>query len=105
MKVSKDPEAKAEILRRMREADFQDRTGIHQSDLVYCINKSYLYKTEPVEPSESDVLRWGRGVASQRYLTRKLHDVETVELDGIQVTPDAFFCPCCGEVFNGRESD
>jgi len=91
MKISKDPEAKAEILRRMKEADFQDRTGVHQSDLVFCLNKAYLYKVEPVEPKESDILRWGRGIASQRYLTRSLYDEPTVEIDGIQVTPDALW--------------
>jgi hypothetical protein len=91
MKIIKDEEAKQEILRRMQTADFQDREGVHQSDLVFCLNKAYLRKVQPIEPTESETLRWGRGVASQRYLTRKLEDEPTVELDGIQVTPDALW--------------
>jgi hypothetical protein len=103
MEITPDLEAKKEILRRMATTEFQDRRGIHQSDLVFCLNKAYLRRVAPVPAKEHEILRWGRGIASQRWLTQKLEDAPTIEVDGIQVTPDAFMCPECYGVFNGRE--
>jgi hypothetical protein len=103
MEIYKDEEAKHEILRRMQTTDFQNRTGIHQSDLVFCLNKSYLRRVCPKPPKESEILRWGRGIASQRWLTQKLEDEPTVELDGIQVTPDALWGD--GNIWELKDTD
>ncbi len=91
MEIIKDLEAKQEILHRIESHDFQNRAGIHQSDLVFCLNKALLRRTCPKPASESTILRWGRGLASQRWLSDKLEDEPTIELDGIQVTPDALW--------------
>jgi hypothetical protein len=91
MEIIQDLEAKQEILDRMATLEFGNRTGIHQSDLVFCLNKAYLRRVCPKKPKEHEVLRMARGTASQRWLTRKLEDEPTVELDGIQVTPDALW--------------
>lgn len=100
MNIIKDEPFRTALLKRIADREAKERTGIHQSDLVFCLNRSALKRLYPEPPKDADILRWGKGYAIQRWLTGKLEDAPTVTLDGIQVTPDAFMCPCCGEIFS-----
>lgn len=93
MEVYDSPEARAEIIRRIREREFtEERTGIHQSDLNYCLNKQLLRRTNPIDDpakNEQDLLIFSIGWATQRWLTGKDEDEAPIELDGIIVTLDS----------------
>ena len=96
MEIKEDPQFRAEIINKIREREFNVRTGIHQSDLNYCLNKQTLRKLNPREDSEQDVLVFSIGWSTQSFLTSKFGDAPTIEKDGIFVTPDMLLCPKCG---------
>lgn len=102
MKITLDSQFKTHILKKIAEREFRERTGIHSSDLIYCLNKQALRRLKPIEVSEEDLLKYSLGWASQRWLTGKLEDVPEIEKDGIITTLDALICPECGGIFNAR---
>jgi hypothetical protein len=87
MKVQENPEKRAQLITMMAEREFSERTGIHQSDLVYCLNKSALRRMKPRASSPRDVLVFAMGWATQRWLTGQ-PDEEPIIKDGITVTMD-----------------
>ena len=90
MKVYKDEKARAELLGQIAEREFHgERTGVHCSDLVYCLNKQSFRKLLPLEETEEEILLFSLGWMSQRWLTHSWEDTPTITKDGIQVTPDA----------------
>jgi len=104
MKITRDLMFESYLINWIKDREAGDRKGTHQSDLLFCLNESALRRLKPIEPTKEELLRWGRGYAVQRWLTRKLEDVPTIEVDGIQVTLDALTCPKCGGVFNELSS-
>lgn len=104
MKIVRDEEFENALIDRMVRQEFGgERTGVHCTDLYYCLNKQACRRLMPVVPSKHDILLFSLGWASQRWLTGKSTDVDEIEVDGIKVTCDAFMCPSCGEIFNGKQ--
>lgn len=89
MEIIRDEVFKAALIKRIAEREFQERTGVHQSDLVYCLNKQALRRLQPQEPQEHEVLLFSLGHASQRWLTGTFKPETEYEKDGIVVTPDS----------------
>ena len=89
MKITEDGAFRRELLKKMEEREFSERTGIHQSDLVYCLNKQAIRKSRPVENTDREKLLFGLGYATQRWLTGQDQDEPEKEVDGIIVTLDA----------------
>ena len=91
MEIKEDPQFRAEIINKIREREFNVRTGIHQSDLNYCLNKQALRKFNPVEDSEQDVLVFSVGWSTQSWISGQTEDEPELEKDGIIVTRDALY--------------
>ena len=89
MEIQTSPEFRKQILTAVYERELHQRSGTHASDLIYCLNKQALRRLNPAPPSEDELLLFSLGWASQRWLTGRTEDEPTVEVDGIQVTPDA----------------
>jgi len=88
MIVTRDDAFKDFILKRMAERELSDRSGVHSTDLVYCLNKQALRKVRKLAPTEDEQLRYAKGYSTQRWLTGTFEPDTAIELDGIVVTPD-----------------
>jgi len=97
VEITKDPKFRAELLEKIRTREFSDRTGIHMSDLNYCLNKQALRRQFPIENTDREVLLFSGGWATQRWLTGKDEDEPEREVDGIIVTLD------CTTDYKGEE--
>ena len=91
MKIIEDLGFKKQLLDKIAQREFYERTGTHGSDLIHCLNKQALRKLKPKEPTESEILIYSLGWASQRWLTGSFEPDEEYEVDGIKVTPDAVY--------------
>jgi len=89
VEIIEDLAFKAELLKKIREREFAERTGVHQSDLVYCLNKQALRKLDPKGDTEHETLLFSLGWATQRWLTGQTEDEPEREVDGIGVTCDS----------------
>lgn len=89
MEITEDIQFRAELLKKIREREFSERTGIHMSDLNYCLNKQALRKFKPREDTDQETLIYSIGWATQRWLTSMDEDEPEKEVDGIKVTCDA----------------
>uniref|UniRef100_A0A6M3JZX1 Uncharacterized protein n=2 Tax=viral metagenome TaxID=1070528 RepID=A0A6M3JZX1_9ZZZZ len=98
MNITEDLEFKQVLLKKIEEREFSERTGTHNSDLLFCLNRQALRRLTPLPNTEREVLLYSIGWASQAFLTGKFHDVPTIIKDGISVTLDAQCCPECGEI-------
>ncbi|KKN78297.1 hypothetical protein LCGC14_0351560 [marine sediment metagenome] len=90
MKVISDELFKAKILDQIKTRDFGDRTGLHFSDLNYCLRKAYFRKKYPDiggNLSEQTILKFSIGLALEKWITGDYEQKE-VEVDGILLTPD-----------------
>lgn len=88
MEYTEDLKFRAELLQKIRDREFSERTGVHFSDLNYCLNKQVLRKKDNTKEPDQTILMYSLGWATQRWLTGNLVDAPTVEKDGIQVTCD-----------------
>jgi hypothetical protein len=102
MIIVEDKEFQQEIIKRIAEREFKERTGVHCSDLIYCLNKQVLRRLNPKPSTDHQILTYSLGWSSQRWLTGKNEDAPEIKKDGIIVTCDSFICPCCGEISNGK---
>jgi len=102
MNITEAPEFRAELIKQIAEREFSERTGVHCSDLIYCINKQALRKLNPRDDTDQETLIFSIGWATQRWLTGEGEDVEELEVDDIKVTVDALMCPKCNGVFSGQ---
>jgi len=91
MNITRDLEFETYLVEWIKTREAKEREGTHQSDLLICLNESALRRLKPIEPTRAELLRWGRGYATQRWLTGSLEDEPTVAVNGIQVTPDALW--------------
>lgn len=98
MKITPDPEFRKYLIGTIRQREFHERTGVHCSDLIYCINKQAWRKSDPTEDTDEQTLLYSIGWATQRWLTGKDEDEPEVERDGIIVTPDALYDSCPWEL-------
>lgn len=90
MKITEDPEFAKEVLDKIAKREFYERTGIHGSDLIFCLNKQALRQLQPKESTPEEILIFSLGWASQRWLTGSFEPDTELEVDGIKVTPDFF---------------
>lgn len=88
MEIVEDLEFRRELLNRIEKREFSERTGVHSSDLIYCLNKTALRKLKPLPSSDEEILLFSIGWSTQRWLTEQ-DEEEEFEVDGIKVTPDA----------------
>ena len=98
MRITEDPEFKAQLIRKITEREFSERTGIHCSDLCYCLNKQVLRRLRRPE-EEHTILLFSLGWATQRWLTGQNTDIPEMEVDGITVTCDALMSPDGGKSY------
>lgn len=91
MKIERDEVFEKWLIDKIAAKQFRERVGFHCTDGIWCINKQALRRLHPVSPSRSDTLRFGRGLATQQWLTGSLSDMPEVEVDGIVVTLDALY--------------
>jgi len=100
MQITRDEAFGDWIIKKIEEREFKERTGTHQSDICYCLNKQALRRLFPQEPNRKELLLYSIGWATQAWLTGHLEDVEPKVVDGITVTLDALHCPKCGSITN-----
>lgn len=89
MEIIENKEFRQQILDRIAKREFYERTGIHCSDLIYCLNKQALRKLKPIPNTDEEILIFSVGWSTQRWLTGKDEDEPEREVDGIIVTLDA----------------
>lgn len=89
MEIVEDKVFRLWMLEKIATREFKERTGVHQSDLVYCLNKQALRKLKPLPNTDEEVLIFSIGWATQRWLTGQAEDEPEKEVDGITVTLDA----------------
>uniref|UniRef100_A0A6H1ZJM7 PD-(D/E)XK nuclease superfamily protein n=1 Tax=viral metagenome TaxID=1070528 RepID=A0A6H1ZJM7_9ZZZZ len=89
MKVTIAEDFRKELLNKIAQREFSERTGTHQSDLIFCINKQCMRKLNPQPTTESQLLTFSLGWSTQRWLTGQSEDEPEIEKDGIKVTLDA----------------
>jgi len=89
MKIDPCPEFRKQLLERIAKREFRERTGVHSSDLIYCLNKQALRRLKPKSIGENELLLYSLGWSTQRWLTGQDEDEPEVEVDGIIVTADA----------------
>ncbi len=102
MKVTEDFGFKQHLLSEIEKREFSDRSGVHSSDLIYCLSKQALRKMNPQPASEHDLLLFSLGLSTQAWLVGSDKDVPSIDKDGILVTCDSLYCPNCQRLFNGR---
>jgi len=88
MILTEDNEFKGQLIAKIAEREFTERTGIHSSDVNYCLNKSAMRKLFPLPVDEDDLLLFSMGWSTQRWLTGKEEDAPSLTKDGITVTCD-----------------
>ncbi len=69
----------------------EKRTGIHLSSLVYCLTKSYLDLTSPLEPSDTELWLFSTGYGLEHVMTPAIAEAPTYEVEGIFYRPDCVF--------------
>ena len=98
MNIVEDQQFKDWLIKSIEEREFHARTGVHCSDLIYCLNKQALRKSNPEPNTEKETLLFSIGWATQRWLTGADEDEPEVEVDGIIVTRDALYDDCPWEL-------
>ena len=91
MQIVEDPalrQAHIDILAKEYQM-MEPRQGIHASDLIYCITKSYWNKIDYLPPSEDDILRFSIGLGLERVIIQyQATRVEPLHVEGIDLSPD-----------------
>ncbi len=100
MKITVDKTFRADLLKRIADREFSERTGIHITDIIFCLNKQGLRRLHPQPNSDGQLLLFSLGWSTQRWLTGQDKDLPEKEVDGIKVTLDAL----AGEHVVGEKS-
>uniref|UniRef100_A0A6M3K602 PD-(D/E)XK nuclease superfamily protein n=1 Tax=viral metagenome TaxID=1070528 RepID=A0A6M3K602_9ZZZZ len=88
MKITEDPWFRAKVIEKIRAREFGERTGVHQSDLNYCLNRQAFRRLAPKGDTDRETLIFSLGYSTQRWLTGMDKDEPEMEVDGIKVTTD-----------------
>jgi hypothetical protein len=88
VEIKEDPQFRGILMARIAQRELAERSGVHCSDLIYCLNKQAMRRLEPIEPTEKEILLFSIGWSTQRWLTGKAKDEDEREVDGIIVTCD-----------------
>ncbi len=95
MEIKESPHFRAAILDKIAQREFAERTGVHCTDLLYCLNKQAWRRLDPRESTDRETLLFSLGWATQRWLTGKPKDEDSLLVDNIVVTPDALTVDGC----------
>jgi len=68
--------------------DTNRHEGIHLTDLIYCLTRSYWDKVDPLPPTDEEVLLFSLGWGLQQVLVPREQDAEVLCVDGIYMSPD-----------------
>jgi hypothetical protein len=87
-----DSQLRNELMSRLRDKYITDREDWpHLSEVIYCLTKSYFERTDPIQVTEKELLYFSIGFALEDVLLRiSGPSIESVELDGLWLTPDYF---------------
>ena len=92
MDIIESPELRSLVMDILTKAYnlLEPREGLHASDLIYCLTRSYWNKVDPLPSSETDVLRFSVGLGLERVIIQfgASRPVGSFEEDGIILTPD-----------------
>ena len=92
MKVEADSALRTAALDLLR-SEYQlgeERPGIHQSALSYCLTKTFWAQDEPIPPSDEEAILFSIGFGMERVLLRPAEDMpEAFEVDGITLSLDS----------------
>lgn len=89
MLIQPDPELRKQVIDAIaKEYNIgSGRPGLHQSELIYCLTKSYWARTDPEPPTEKEVLLFSVGFMMERVIFKETP--EPIELDSITVSLDS----------------
>lgn len=89
MQISADPELRSKVIDAIaKEYNIgSGRPGLHQSELIYCLTKSYWARTAPEPPTEKEILLFSVGFMMERVIFKETP--EPIELDSITVSLDS----------------
>ncbi len=62
--------------------------GIHVSDLIYCLTKSYFDKTGPLPATPDELLLFALGLGLQKVLIPREADMAPIIMDNVICSPD-----------------
>jgi len=89
VEITRDYEFERKLIQKIAAREFHVRTGVHCSDLLYCLNKQGLRRAYPRDNTDNEVLLFSLGWSTQRWLTHSWEDEPSMLVDGILVTMDA----------------
>lgn len=90
MLIESDPEFRRNALNALRAEYSTDegRQGLHQSELVYCLTKSWRLRNEPLPATDKEVMLWSIGFGMERVLLSRELTPEPIVVDGISLSLD-----------------
>ena len=99
MEIISNPQIRREILETLRfrylESTKESRApGIHLTQLVYCLTRSFYNVIKPLPPNDMEIMLFSLGFGLENILLRENSRVKAGEKDGIHYSPD--FIPLSG---------
>lgn len=89
MEVFYDEQVANKIIETIKSKDGDRPEGVHVSDLLYCLNKSFFkHQNGEAELDLSTLLLFTQGRAIQDFLTGESGDAPPIQVDGIWMTMD-----------------
>jgi hypothetical protein len=91
MQVIEDPTLNQSIIDILVEEYkmMEPRDGIHSSDLIYCLTKSFYNKVSYLPPSQDEVMRFSIGLGLERVIIQhSATRVDPLTVDGVILSPD-----------------
>jgi hypothetical protein len=70
----------------------------HLSTYIGCLTKAYWNETQPLPPTEREILLFSRGYALQEVITPADAEIKTLEKNGIIYRPDMVYLERLGEI-------
>jgi hypothetical protein len=80
------------------------RENNHLSSFVYCLTKGFFEQTQPIEPTEKELMLFSVGYGLQDILTPADATAPLIEKDGIMYRPDFVLSQRLSEVKSTRKS-
>ena len=97
MRIREDDELRKALVEDLKKR-FAPRGGIHLTDLIFCLRKSFFAKTQPEELTEEQILLYTTGLGWQDKLPLP-NPGQVFEEDGIKFSPDGWVEKEDGRVF------
>jgi hypothetical protein len=91
VEIIEDPSLRQDILNILIEeySLMEPRSGIHSSDLIYCLTRSYHSKVDYIPPTEAESLTFSIGLGLERVIIQHTATrVEPIEIEGVWLSPD-----------------